>query len=164
MSRHTEQRESIPASEVRLREPRILLAEADNQTRQEIAAALRNDGYNVLESTNGFELLDQLRTPLLLSERAEWPAAIIMGAWLPGISGIPILEGLRSVDLTMPIVLISGTFRREHRYKYEQLGADAIFEKPFEMYDLRTVVLNMVPTAMRRGTLRPAAQAEPTAA
>ena len=155
MSRHTEQRDSIPTSEARVRELRILLAEADNQTREQIAAALRDDGYDVLESTNGFELLDQLRTPLLLTERAEWPAAIIMGVWLPGISGIPILEGLRSVGLTMPIVLLSGTFKREQRHKYEQLGADAIFEKPFETDDLRTVVLNLVPTARRSGTLRP---------
>jgi DNA-binding response OmpR family regulator len=139
--------EEEPPSEVRPRRPHILVAEADATTRRMVAAALRSDGYDVTEAENGFELLDQLRAPLLLSEPAEGPDAIIMGVWMPGVSGLPILEGLRDVGLRTPIVLLSGGFGHILRATSEELGANAVFEKPFDIDDLRTVVLNMVSPA-----------------
>jgi two-component system, response regulator, stage 0 sporulation protein F len=128
--------------------PRIIVADEDDQIRHGLASALRADGYTVIEAANGFELLDHLSTSLLAGQPTDKPDGIIMALWMPGVSGLSILGGLRDASWRIPILLLTGCLGREKREGYRRLGANAVFEKPFDVDDLRTVVLNLVP---RRG-------------
>jgi two-component system response regulator (stage 0 sporulation protein F) len=138
-----------PQSSERARPPRIIVADEDNGMRDRVTCALREDGYAVLEATNGFELLDHISTSLLVNQVADQPDGIIMALWMPGVSGLSILGGLRDAKWPMPILLMTEALNRDLRETYRRLGANAIFEKPFDVDDLRTVVLNLVPGAIR---------------
>jgi DNA-binding response OmpR family regulator len=146
--------EEEPTHEYMAHRPRILVAEAEQENRDCMVAALRADGYDVVAVTNGFDLLDELSTALLLGLPAQGPDAIIMDVWMPGVSGLSILGGLRDAGWQTPIVLITGGFGRELRGRSKRIGANAVFEKPFEMDDLRTVVMNLVPHAPKSSTRR----------
>jgi DNA-binding response OmpR family regulator len=66
---------------------------------------------------------------------------------MPGFSGLTALAGVRSVDRRMPFVLITAYGDETIREKALELGADAIFDKPFDIDDLRTAVCNIIPLA-----------------
>lgn len=129
---------------------RILVAEQDDRIRPDLVRGLRADGYEVVDVTNGVELLDELGNALLSDHPDEGPDAIIMDALMPGVSGLSILSGLRAAHWQTPIVIIARKRRRDLREASGRLGADAVFERPFDIDDLRTCVLNFVSGAEHR--------------
>lgn len=139
----------------RLGRRRVLVAEEDGDTRRLLASALRADGYEVIEATNGFELLEQLSGALVFGDPAGMPEAIVMGLWMHGVSGRSIVDGLRDAQWSTPIVLISKQRGREPREELARCRAHALFEEPFDMDDLRTVLLNLVPAPGRRSVRAP---------
>lgn len=114
-----------------------------------VAGALRGDGYDVVEAVSGFELLEEISPALLSDDPSQGPDAIIMDVWVPGIMGLSILGGLRDAHWPTPIVLIAGSREHAVREISLRLGADAVFERPFEIDDLRTFLLNTVPGTLR---------------
>jgi CheY-like chemotaxis protein len=134
----------------RLGRRRVLVAEEDGDHRRQLASALRADGYEVVEATNGFELLEQLSAALVFGDPAGVPDAIVMSLWMHGVSGRSIVDGLRDVQWSTPIVLISKERGSAPREEPACCGAHAIFEEPFDIDDLRTVLLNLVPASGRR--------------
>ena len=149
-SSHHLDHEDEPQSTERVRQPRIIVADQDREIRHVVSRALRADGYMVFEASSGVDLLDHISTALLATRHNDKPDAIIMALWMPGISGLSILSGLRDAKWSTPILLLTGHLDRELRESYQRHGASAIFEKPFDVDDLRTVVLNLVPGATRR--------------
>jgi two-component system nitrogen regulation response regulator NtrX len=143
----------------RLGRRRILVAEEDGQNRRLLASALRADGYEVVEAANGFDLLEQLSAALVFGDLAGAPDAIIMDLWMHGVSGLSIVDGLRDAEWPTPVVLISKDRGHERREELSRFGAHAVFQEPFDIDDLRTVILNLVPASGRR-SIRPAASAE----
>lgn len=137
----------------------ILVAEEDGDKRRLLASALRGDGYEVMEAANGFELLEQLNAAMVFGDLAGVPDAIVMGLWMHGVSGLSIVHGLKDARWSTPIVLISKDRERELGEEPTRLGAHALFEEPFDIDDLRTVILNLVPASGRRPA-RPAAEAK----
>jgi CheY-like chemotaxis protein len=125
--------------------PCVLVAEDDDDIRAMIVAALRRDGYDVIEASNGAELLDQIGSMLFL--KFAPPDLIVSDVRMPGFSGIQVLAGLRNADWHTPMVLITAYGSEGVYDEAKKLGADAIFGKPFDIDDLRTAVLNMVPAS-----------------
>jgi len=125
--------------------PCVMVAEDDDDIRAMIAAVLRRDGYDVVEAKNGADLLDQIGSLLFL--RFAPPDLIVSDIRMPGFSGLQVLAGLRSADWHTPIVLITAYGGDGVYEEAKKLGADAVFGKPFDIDDLRTVVLNMVPAS-----------------
>lgn len=122
---------------------RILLAEDEEDIRQLVAIALRAQGYEVIEARTGAELLDELGESLLYDRPLSKPDVIISDIRMPGFTGLEILAGLRDAEWSTTFVLMTAFADAETRAEAIRLGADAIFEKPFDIEELLTAVGNI---------------------
>lgn len=150
----TEPQESERRPSPESRAPRVLLADDDHDTRAVLAAALRQDGFQVLEARDGGELLD-LVSASLLGESAPQPDLIVSDVRMPGFSGLGILTGLRASSWRVPFVLVTAYGSDDLFHEAREVGADAIFYKPFDIDDLRTAICNLLPNStLRRSRVR----------
>ena len=134
------------------RSARILLAEDDGEMRSMLASTLRADGYEVVEAPSGSALLEEIS--LLLFRGEAVPADLIVSdERMPGFLGSEVLAGLRNARWPTPFILITG-FGDEntHREAY-RLGASAVFDKPFDLDDLRRTIAEVLQPRELRGTV-----------
>ena len=116
----------------------LLLAEDDHAMREVITVALTADGFDVV----GHESAEDLHRTFVDATRAGTPPDLVITDFrLPGMSGLQLLETMRSGGATLPIVVVTAfgdAMTHEAAYR---LGASAILDKPFETSDLRAAVL-----------------------
>jgi CheY-like chemotaxis protein len=134
-----------PRGEARAQQ-KVLVAEDDPDILQVISVALRKLGYEIIEARNGAEVLDKILGRLLGGDEGERPDIIIADVRMPGLSGLEILEGLRQAHWPTVCVLMTAFADQEMRAEARRLGASALFEKPFDIDDLVTVVINLAPS------------------
>ena len=79
----------------------VLLAEPDEALRDQAAAALREDGFEVIEVEDGLELRDYLEA-LRIPSRLAVPDIIVSETSLPGESALFVLAQLRQRDRVTP--------------------------------------------------------------
>jgi CheY-like chemotaxis protein len=120
------------------RRPRIVVADDDEDLRALIVAALRCDGYDIVEARDGDEVLRCMRS----SHRM--PDAIVTDVCMPTRSGLSVLAAVRADGWLTPFVLVTALATESVRPQAERLGADVLFRKPFDTDDLRTVVMNVL--------------------
>jgi DNA-binding response OmpR family regulator len=120
------------------RRPRVLVADDDDDMRALVASALRLDGYVVIEARDGAEVLRVISRP------ESVPDVIVTDIRMPGRSGLTLLAGLRVEGWMTPIVVMSAFVTDQVRTVANQFGADAVLGKPFDIDDLRTVVMNVL--------------------
>ena len=127
--------------------PLVLLAEDDADVRRLIATALRMDGYSVIETADGDELVAHIGSALLfgnLRGEIDPVSLVISDIHMPGDDGLEILGRLRAADIGVRVILITAHADRDTRERAARLGADAFLGKPFEIDELRDVVRNML--------------------
>lgn len=124
--------------------PCILLAEDDIEMRELVAAALRGDGYDVTEVSDGGRLLMRIGRTYLSGTSDLAYDMVISDIRMPVCNGLKILEGLRAARWSTPVILMTAFGDRSTRSRVEKLGA-ILLDKPFDLDDLRTAVLNLVP-------------------
>ena len=123
---------------------RVLVAEDDFELRRMIALALRKDGYEVVVARDGTELLEMVADSFL-GDAAELSFDVIVSdIRMPGWSGMQVLQGLADRDQPMPVILITAFGDAKTHTLARDLGAVCVLDKPFEMDDLRMVVLNAI--------------------
>lgn len=113
----------------------ILIAEDDATTRMMLKAILNKFGYKVIETCNGDEAWQVLK-----SEDA--PRLAILDRIMPGISGDNLCRKLRELSTLRPIYIILLTVRRDKADVIEGLeaGANDYIRKPFDREELRARV------------------------
>jgi len=142
-----------PSTRAQPRRLRVLLAEDDAAFRELLASVLRRSGYEVLEAANGEELLDHVAFGLLRGEKHRTFDLLVSDIRMPRHTGLEILNGMRSANLSVPVILITAFGDPEtHRLAYE-LGA-RVLDKPFDMTELELAVA----AAFSRAGRTPAAQ------
>jgi CheY-like chemotaxis protein len=129
-------------SAVQRRPLRVILAEDDTEVRLLLAHALRKDGHVVLEVASGGELIDLLCVLALDPAEGGMPDVVVSDIRMPGKSGLDVLDALRGVWRHTPFVLTTGFGDPATHTRARAMGAFAVFDKPFDIDDLRTVVLN----------------------
>lgn len=120
--------------------PRVLLAEDDADLRHVLSAVMGQAGYEVVEAGSGTELLRSLSAAMLRSGSSLPFDVIVVDYQMPGFSGLELLAGLRDAQWEATMILMSAFMSPEMRGQAWALGADAIFEKPFEFDELLAVV------------------------
>jgi DNA-binding response OmpR family regulator len=129
----------------------ILLAEDDDELRRVIARTLRDEGYEITEASNGFDLLDRIEAAIAWGGRAHPPISLIISdVRMPGMTGIDVLSILRCAYWATPVILMSAFADSTMRLEAAELGAAAVIAKPFEFDELKTAVRN----ALRRAELQ----------
>jgi DNA-binding response OmpR family regulator len=123
----------------------VLLAEDDAAFRRLIASVLEAEGYDVVEAVDGVELLAKLES--VLTARGQRPDAFLVVAdvRMPGLSGLDVLAILRCANCTTPVILITAFGDETTHMEGRELGAAAVFDKPFDVDALRGAVLEAMP-------------------
>ncbi|MBM3974683.1 MAG: response regulator [Planctomycetes bacterium] len=119
---------------------RILLVEDEPLTAQVFAMALRRDGMQVDVCGNGLHARQRVQ------ERK--PTAVILDMSLPFRSGAEVLRELRAAGHgDLPILIVSGSDRRDSDVTSAELWPGAWISKPIRPRDLIAVVREFLPDA-----------------
>jgi CheY-like chemotaxis protein len=119
---------------------RVLLAEDNADLRDLLAATLAADGYEVVEAATGSELAAVIAASATGRGGVPAPALVITDNRMPGKSGLEVIAGMREINPTTPVILITGYGDAVVRDQARRLGVSVILDKPFELDDLRAAV------------------------
>jgi DNA-binding response OmpR family regulator len=123
--------------------PRILVVEDDAAIREAVVDALRFHGYATVEAGDGRrggEMALSLAYDLLLLDLV-----------LPGRDGLEVLQELRELRPTQPVIILTARSEEKDRVRGLRLGADDYVVKPFSIEEL----LARVEAVLRRSPERP---------
>src|SRR4026209_463804 len=107
---------------------RVLLIEYDPMIGRAVAAGLQEGGYTVDWVRDGVE------AKLALAHRLYDLALLDLG--LPRVDGLEVLKGLRRVDSSLPVMLITARDAVADRVAGLDNGADDYLVKPFDLDEL----------------------------
>jgi two-component system, cell cycle sensor histidine kinase and response regulator CckA len=123
---------------VRVEDRTLLVVEDHPERRKMMVAALREDGFRILEADNGEQAIDLYR------EHASEIALTILDWMVPGADGGVVLQKIQDADPDSRVILISG-FSRDYVRSQIKRGAWAFLQKPFATEDLRAMVSRTLP-------------------
>jgi DNA-binding NtrC family response regulator len=126
---------SAPTSGPSRPPPRVVLAEDDDDVRVSLAELLRSEGYEVVEVTSGIDVLQHLTVTAEQAGRRP-SEVLITDVRMPGLNGMRLLEGLRAMGATIPVVVITAFADDETRRQAARLGASAVLDKPIDVETL----------------------------
>jgi CheY-like chemotaxis protein len=117
---------------------KVLVIDDDPQDRELVAAVLEERGYEVIAAGNG-------RTGLMLCHRGA-PDAVVLDLDMPGLDGRSVLQQLRTLHPSLPVVVFSG--RRAEDVEEEMLnqGATAFIRKAFSLHQLGLALQEVLPS------------------
>jgi two-component system, cell cycle response regulator DivK len=128
---------------------RILIVDDDPTIRSVLEAFLEDEGFSTVVAANGRDAVEQAR--------AEPPALILMDLMMPVLSGVDASRQLKADPLTadVPIIAMSAGFIL--RGSVDELLADSIISKPFDLDALIATIRTTLRRAEQIGTsdLRP---------
>ena len=135
---------SPAASLVRSQSPqlshaRILVAEDDREMRRLVIEELRRDGHDVVDATDGGQLLLRITDFYRLRPTPDPIDLILTDIRMPVCSGFDIIQGLRDANWMTPVILMTAFGDDDARTRARALGA-VLLDKPFEMSVLRAHV------------------------
>ncbi len=107
---------------------RVLVVEDEDRLREQLAAALKKEGYAVEQAPDGEE-------GMYLGEEFALDLAII-DLGLPGISGIELIRRLRAADKAFPILILTARGNWQDKVEGLEAGADDYVVKPFHMEEI----------------------------
>jgi DNA-binding NarL/FixJ family response regulator len=119
----------------------VLIADADEASRDTLARVLRAAGYDVQQAETGEAALN--------IARATMPAAVILEVPLPGLSGYEVCHTLRSeVGRALPVLFLSGVRTEWYdRIAGLLLGADDYMVKPYAAGELLARLARLIDRA-----------------
>jgi DNA-binding response OmpR family regulator len=106
---------------------------------------LREDGHEVLEIPDGNALVDTLADSVAEDGSLAGFDLIVSDIRMPGFTVLEVMAGMRRLLFRTPIVLITAFGDARTHLRAHQLGAAAVFDKPFDLDDLRASVSRLLP-------------------
>jgi two-component system, OmpR family, response regulator PhoP len=108
---------------------RILVIEDEKMLREQLQLRLQQQGYAVDVASNGEE-------GLFLAMEHPFDAAVI-DLGLPKLSGIEVIQQLRSQGSALPILILTARSRWEEKVEGLEAGGDDYLAKPFHIEELQ---------------------------
>lgn len=112
--------------------PRILVVEDDADIRRLNTEVLSDSGYQVDAAKDGvaaWQALNTDRYDLLITDNN-----------MPRVTGLELIKKMRSEDMTLPIILMSGTLPMEELDRHPWLKIQATLLKPYTLAELLVTV------------------------
>ena len=128
-----------PTASVGTRKPRVLLAEDDPDMLQMVAWMLRNENYDVIEASDGVDLLRRIQAASW-GERQYAFDAIVSDINMPDLTAVEVVAAISSKNPLPPFVLITAFRDPRARAEARALGAVAVLDKPLDWRKLRRAV------------------------
>jgi signal transduction histidine kinase/ActR/RegA family two-component response regulator len=118
----------------------VLLVEDETDVRTVLASYLRGRGYDVLEAANGLEGLEVFR------EHRSHISVVVTDIVMPQLDGWGLVNELRRVSESLPIVVMSGFAGETQRADDERLEH---LTKPFAPVEVTRAITRLVPDGAR---------------
>jgi EAL domain-containing protein (putative c-di-GMP-specific phosphodiesterase class I)/DNA-binding response OmpR family regulator len=108
----------------------VLVVDDEEGARQLMALALRRSGFEIFEASSGESALE-----VIAFESID---LVVLDVAMPGISGIQVVERLRtqSATATLPILMITGSGDGDSVIRALEAGADDFLPKPVRLDEL----------------------------
>jgi DNA-binding response OmpR family regulator len=116
---------------------KILLAESDRNLRRLVCIALRFDGHDVEEASDGNEMLEAMAGTIMDRDKRAFDL-MITASDLPGISGFAVLASLRARHWDTPFILMTDDATIQARAR--RLSA-VVLRQPIDVRTIRSAVL-----------------------
>jgi len=121
---------------VPIRAGRILVADDDEGIRLIISAVLAHAGFEVSAASDGQQAWEALldgHYDLLVTDNE-----------MPGLPGIKLIERIREEGMSLPVIVVSGTFPLDRMRNDPQLQIAAVLPKPFGTGELLNTVRHVL--------------------
>lgn len=115
---------------------RILIVDDEPDMRLAVRNVLKLRGYEISEAGDGPSALEMARE--------SRPDLVLLDMRLPGMDGIEVLDGLKKIDATVPVVMITGYGHIQSAVDVMKLGASEYLQKPFENAQLVETVKRFI--------------------
>jgi CheY-like chemotaxis protein len=126
---------------------RILIVDDEPDMRLAVRNVLKLRGYEISEAGDG--------PSALAMAREQRPDLVLLDMRLPGMDGIEVLDGLKRIDATVPVVMITGYGHIQSAVDVMKMGASEYLQKPFENAQLVETVKRFVHGPSRRPAPQP---------
>ncbi|HEY1957018.1 MAG TPA: response regulator [Polyangiaceae bacterium] len=113
--------------------PQVLIADDDAEMRMMLASALRDDGCDVVQVDDGAQVVTHL------SAAPDDFSLVVCDVRMLACGGLEVLGFMRSIACKVPLILMTAFGDPDLRRQIEEAGA-CLFDKPFDLDDLRTAV------------------------
>jgi two-component system OmpR family response regulator len=107
---------------------KILIIEDDNETRDYVAAGLKEAGHNVDSAKDGYEGLN-------LAKEGSYDL-LIVDRMLPHLDGLTLVKTLRGANCHVPVLFLTTMCGIDDRVEGLNAGADDYLVKPFAFSEL----------------------------
>ena len=110
----------------------ILIVEDDQDLRESLATALRDEGYTVIAAQDADEAI--------ASVKAHKVNIIFMDICLPGLNGVGVYKAVKKIRPAVKTVMMTGFFVQDLINEAISAGAYDILYKPFTMDDILKMI------------------------
>ena len=113
-------------------EKTILVVDDEDGVRESIREILSDEGYRVVEASDGTKVLDLIRS--------ERPRLVLLDIWMPEVDGIGLLKEIKKEEPGVNVIMISGHGNIHTAVTATKLGAFDFIEKPLSLEGLLLTV------------------------
>ncbi len=113
---------------------KILIADDDSEIREVLRLLLSGEGYQIIEATNGTEVLK------LLDDTVD---LVILDVMMPGLSGYSTCAEIRKMS-SVPVLFLTAKSQDSHKTIGFSVGGDDYLVKPFSYTELVSRVKAML--------------------
>jgi CheY-like chemotaxis protein len=119
-------------------DPLVLIADDNPRSRELLRTVLEQDGYVVLEYTNG--------TDALAAAKRHKPDLMLLDLRMPGHDGFEVLSGVRAMPhlSSSPVVALTASAMRGDRERILAAGFTEYLSKPIHVAELRRVLAELI--------------------
>jgi len=113
---------------------RLLVVDDEPSMREFLEIMLAQDGYQVRTASSGEEGFE-----MFLQDE---PDLVLTDVKMPGMSGLDLIRKIRSLDTSVPVIVITAFASAEDALRAVREGAYDYLSKPFQLDDLRIIMRN----------------------
>jgi len=114
--------------------PTILYADDEQEHRAMMKVILKNQGFALLEASNGEEAIAEIRR--------QRPDLVLLDLFMPKVDGFGVLEAVKADPTTqhIPVIILSAWSTGDNRQRARNSGAADFLAKPYDPLQLMKVV------------------------
>ena len=112
----------------RMVKPRVLVVDDEDAVRRALGRALELEGYVVEQASDGQEALERIGRSV--------PDVVVLDVLMPNIDGLETCRRLRSLELSVPVLMLTARDAVSDRVEGLDAGADDYLVKPFALAEL----------------------------
>ncbi len=130
-----------------MKNPSILIADDDESLRSYLEHFLKSCGYDTSSVESGDQVIARMKAQAPLD-------LILLDVVMPGISGMEVLEQIKKIRPSVPVIILSGVGQVKTVVEAIRLGAADYLSKPFEEEELQLTIRNALEKVQLRDEVK----------